>query len=245
MKNLLFIFSLSFIFLFSCSSENNDDTAIDDNSLVLVKKIETSEGFTMNLFYNENKLIETIAERNNFYSATKYTYAGSLISKIERYNENNQPTGYFESYEYNNNKLIKRKIYSNNNLVEEWNLTYINNKIRMYHPTNSEGEYWLYYLDSNNNVVKFETYYNNQVVQTSIITYDNKNNPYKNVLGLNLFINDWFEVSNNNQITATIETNSENYYSNHTYQYNPQNYPVSAIVFDSDDNSEVFYTYYY
>lgn len=247
MKNTLFILCVSFLLIFSCSSGDNDNpnSSTDENTSVLVQKFETSEGFTMDLYYNSNKLTETISESNNSYSLTKYTYAGDLISNIQKFNENNQPTGNFESYEYDGNKLVNRKIYSNNNLVEEWNLTYSNNIIRIERPTNSEGQYWLYYLDSNGNVIKSESYYNNQVSQTSNITYDNKNNPYKNILGLNLFINDWFEVSNNNQIAATLETNEESYFRNHTYQYDNQDYPVSAVVFNSEDSSEVLYTYYY
>ena len=68
MKNTLFILSVSFLILFSCSSGDDDNTSDspDENTLVLVKKIETSEGYIMDLFYNENKL-----KRKYFLTAQK------------------------------------------------------------------------------------------------------------------------------------------------------------------------------
>lgn len=245
MKKLLFILSISFLFLFSsCSGDDETMETNPDTNALLLKKLTSSTGWFIEFIYNDNKLNRLVHQDKSY---ILFTYADNLIIRTDDINSNGQPTGSKETYEYTNNKITKRNIYSENELVEVWLISYLDKKIKITRPEeNPNTNYTLLYLDSNENIIKSEFYVNGKVIESGIMTYDNKINPFRNMLGLNLFIQD-IEVSHNNLVSSTYRgSNGEvESYNTFTYEYNKFNYPISSIDFDSYDNSEVFYTYHY
>lgn len=244
MKKLLFILCITCYLLVSCSS--NDDEANDssngDNS-TLVKKITSTDGEFNEFVYDGNKLMRVIYQNGSY---SEFTYTGDLISSMFEYKANNKPGAYAESYEHSNGKLVGLKVYYNSELVESYNYTYLDgNSVKETDLIDDKVNRKLYF-DSNQNIIKQEYFWNNKIEETTVWTYDNKNNPFKNVIGLNFAMRsiDAYIDSKNN-IISFVQSGDENGKSTFEYQYNDQNFPTLATIFNTIDNSETLYTFQY
>jgi hypothetical protein len=142
---------------------------------------------------------------------------------------------------YSNNLLTQQKVYSNPNTLEKtYTFTYNSNNSITKSTANSSI---LYNLDNVGNIIERKEYYNNSLQNTYSYIYDQKNNPFKNVMGYNPLIFGpnlvlWSMSTNNVISQAGLSGFSNN------FQYNSQNYPVSCEIIRTGQ-APVIATYYY
>jgi len=249
MKKILYLISITFLLLQSCSSEDNSS----DNSPsqgVLVKNVLYSDGSYENYSYNGNKLLKVAWENG---SSRVFTYTGNLITRTEIRDANNTFNGEFDTMSYYNGQLIQVKNYYNNILICKDDITYNSDGTRTitemaynYITGIYEGTSFIkQYFDSVGNIIKIE-YINSTNVITTRYTYlyDTMNNPVKNITGITEYIyglgTDGGLVNNLIKSTRTFISGGFTVVTNYSYQYNEQGYPISGY-----DGSNTFQIYYY
>lgn len=246
MKKIIYLLSISFLMLQACSTSNNNSD--NSNSIILCKR-QLSGNAYFDYTYDGNKILTT---KFNGLLLFKYYYTGDLITKVESYdgnelsitsiftyNNNNQlisevglrylpePSGYRRTFSYNSNNTISTVEYSGtlslqNTIIQTGTITLINGEEA---------------ISSNLNI---ET----NTIFTRTKTYDDKNSPFKNILGADkLFLSSVFGFGGKRNPVSI--TNSYPTISNITinYQYNDQGYPLSQ--FSTNGNSTVSFQYFY
>lgn len=230
MKKSIFLL-LIFFTLFSCSKD--DDNIIKDDS-VLVKRIETSDGSFYTTFTYEGNMLVKISSSNGYYQI--YTYTGDLITHVDMYNSANMSRG-SEDLEYFNNKLYTIKKYGpDGKITGKAEFTYNSDESII---TCGATKYYLL----NGNIVKIEE----SLTNYCSYTYDNKNNPFKNIMGIksmNSFYDSEFIGNANNVLTITnpyFINHDETTQIQYTYEYNSQDYPISQTIVGSTIKLQYFY----
>lgn len=241
MKKLLSLFSAIALILSSCSSDSNDESI---PTPVLVTKIieEYNSVTTIREFtYDGAKLVtETISGGLKKY----YTYNGNLITHIVTKDNNEAITSEMFLEYYSNNK-IKSKIVRN---YDASNPNIAGFKTLYNHSTDNVVSGVVYYgtiTDQNNFSYNFKIYYNsnnqifrhedlnidNEVIQQYSFNYDNKNSPYKNIIGYQGFIfgDSWSHIGNNNtlEIRDMFANDFTDHSYLHSYDYNTLDYPLT------------------
>lgn len=201
--------------LFSCT---NDEKINDSKGLILLKKkvithsINDIESFTYE--YDRNKLV-SVKTDGGFVST--YTYTGNQITRIlETVNGNFQRSIDFTYAEGKIFSRIEKTSYAGTRTNFYTHNTDGSISIK-YSGNSSSGNSKLYL--QNGNIVKYE--YGGS---TYSYEFDNKNNPFKNVLGFNLLLepNDG-TFSPNNMTKYGGEGGEGDYYD---YKYNNEGYPT-------------------
>lgn len=232
MKKILCLLSAVLLGFTSCSKDDDNESS-DPVSSTLVKKrnyIDKDGVSSDNILYDGNK-ISSINYADG--SILKYTYTGDFITKIEDIDKGGKES-FITNYIYNNGKLdafieknYKTKFtYNVDGTVsyEQFNITTDVEK-----KTGTAGKYTF----KDGNLMKDET-------STSSIAYeyDNKNSDLKNVLGLNLLINDEASYPNNivkkNQVSGSLG-NVHTYIVTSAYKYNDSNFPTERVVTSQND----------
>lgn len=247
MKTNLFLSSLIFLSL-SCSSSDDEPEIVDPQYPVLVAKaIVDGEVYTVK--YDGIKILE----ESNSDGSDKfvYTYTGNLITQIKDYYDGSLSST--TDFTYDNDKLINVKkvgltLGSNTANTETRTYTYPNSttinctRIRNYTfaGTSQTDKSVIVYTVKNDDIISLkETYYHNNVLSgnvTETYTYDDKNNPYKNVLGFDKIelYNYWASndnLSSKKNLVLFTNTNtptssaSSGYKLVYTNSYNDKNYP--------------------
>jgi hypothetical protein len=240
MKKIIFLISLIFV-LYSCSTEDSSEDS-NNNEVVLLKKLEQSNDLDIEYYkYNGTKLnYVSIGDESGQIWRLQFTYSGDLITKTEWF-ENNQPTGEKDVNTYSNNKLSEVRIYSPGAILEYIeNYTYNSDgtvDIITEGFNGNSGGFVKIFIDSNNNTIK-KDYLGGYV---KLFEFDNKNNPYKNITGLNKIFSLGGRSVGNNNITKEIMPYGNKLFN---YQYNSQNYPISCELLETGQ-SPVVYTFYY
>ena len=240
MKTIFKIILLSLV-ITSCSNSDND---INPNALLLRKVV--SDGVEILVSYNGNKIerIETMST-NDGLDETLFYYTGDLITKIEeydgailatlkryQYDGQGNPVSFID---YNYNTKTSEKVILAYNLdgtltynLYKGNLVSQNNiSSRQSNATITNGE-----ITSLNEVDN--TYSGSPSDKTYKLTYDNKNTPFKNILGYEKIIlidrnfND-YGINHNNVKEITIDNLSGESYTSMTadIQYNSNNFPIN------------------
>ena len=240
MKNLLFIFSLSFLILFSCStnSENEDDSSTND--IFLIKQIVNTNGpEIVDFSYDGGKLLSITDEKGDKYV---FSYTNNLINKIEYFPaSNNYPTSRDELF-YTSNKLTLLKSYSSNELQEITNYEY-----------NSDGSILLTFndynngntivassklkviLDSSGNPIKTIGLEDDIETSNTTASYDTKKTPFNNIIGFDALLltgifGEWKTGNNLIEITTISEASQIVTTFKASYQYNSEGYPISGTL---------------
>ena len=255
MKKISLLLSIFAIAIVSCSKDEVTAPAPAPVLGVLPTRIENiSEGdgnSTANLTYNGNKIVEYSEPRNSVVYKTVFTYNGDLIVKGESFKGSVLEDS--DEYIYENNK-IKTILSLENRIDYQTNLPYVEKTKKVYtYNTNGtileeqfklvDGVYEnqnrtkLFTYNSTGNLIKSEensrsSYFNGttDVVTTSNYTYtyeyDNKNNPLKNITGLNkIGFSDTFSVNNVIKKTSTFSSTNDG-----VINPNPQPARVSEYV---------------
>ena len=232
MKKIILLLSVVLLAVVGCSK--SDSSTPTDPSLILPKKVinisNSPDGTsTSDLLYNGNKIIESSETRNGVLYKTVFTYNGDLIVKSESFRANISTD--IEEFIYNNN-VLTMKFDTENRIDSQTNLPYVKKtkKSYIYNPSGSIIEENFNFINNvyvtanrttlytflNGNLVSTvenNSYqYNNgtnNVTNTNKYTYtyeyDNKNNPLKNILGINK-ISFGVDSSVNNVIKKTSLT---------------------------------------
>lgn len=251
MKKNLFLSSLIFLSL-SCSSTDVEDGGPDPQYPFLVTKAIV-DGDVYTIKYDGVKILE----ESNTAGTSKfvYTYTGNVITQIKDYSNGSLSTT--TDFTYDNDKLINVKkvgitFGSNTTNTETRTYTYPNSttincsRIRNYtfagNPYTDKSD--IVYTVKGEDVISLkETYYHNNVLAgnlTETYAYDDKNNPYKNVLGFDKIelYNYWTSNDNlSSKKNLVLFTNantptssaSSSYKLVYTTSYNDKNYPNQII----------------
>ncbi len=251
MKKNLFLSSLIFLSL-SCSSTNDETIPGDPPYPILVTKaIVYGDVYTIK--YDGVKILEeSNADGSNKFV---YTYTGNAISQIKDYSNGSLRST--ADFTYDNEKLINVKevsttLGSNTINSETRTYTYPNSTtinctlIRNYTfagNSQTDKSIIVYTVKNGDIISSKETYYHNNVLAGNVsetYTYDEKNNPYKNVLGFDKIelYNPWTSNDNlsgkknlvlfTNANTPTGSAGSS-YKIVYTTSYNDKNYPNQII----------------
>ncbi|UPZ17898.1 hypothetical protein [Flavobacterium humidisoli] len=242
MKKLLCLLGAVLVTLTFCS--NNDCDPLKTPS-ALLKKISYPKPngtvYSETVAYDGNKIVSVTGD----YFMIKYTYSGGFIAKSEEFDENDQLV-YTDEYIYTDGKLA--------GIVEK--------------DADSANSYETKYLYNGDGTVSYEefavvpgnelksvnkgkyTFRDGNLIKDEgadfviLYEYDNKNHPYKNVLGYNLLLGDG-AASRNNVIKETRSSGSRAKVNKSVitsvYKYNSNNFPterVQSLLSGSSASSE-------
>lgn len=251
MKKQLCLFVVAALTLTSCSSEGNSE---DDANVVLPKTVSykysdaPGDNDSSTIIYDGNKIVSASYTAND---KEVYTYTGNLITKIEDFAEEGNISSKNE-ITYENGKLkidvlteiasdrtyISKRVYTYN---ANGTISFINYSVD---PTtkvetkSSEGILTFVNGNLTNKTENFESY-----TYTKTYEYDAKNNPFKNILGFNLLIDNETSASLNNvtKLTTVYKRGEEittNIF-NSVYEYNDKAYPTKQTQTDSSESDEI------
>jgi len=256
MKKLLCLFSASLLVLTSCSN-GDDSPTVDSTTAILPKKVIYTETdgtfFASEVTYNGNKIVSVIQDGDK----TNYTYTGDVITKIVELDVNNATDNIIE-YTYANGKVASfvesepgapskyKTIYTYNS---DGSVSYKASSIDI--ATNVENENSTGVLTfKDGNIIK-EVRTSNGFVNTTTHEYDTKNNAVKNVLGLNLLLDNEQFVSVNNVVKSTEVSSysdgggTSTYVYTNTYTYDANGFPTEWKSFDNDGKLTGTMQYFY
>lgn len=248
MKKLCFLL-IALFFIISCSS---DDSNTNSQPILLTEIVETVnyngniETHTYNFSYDGNRIISQYTENYQIL----FTYSGSLITKIEYLNNNT--ISHVEEFVYNSDQELinfKRFEYENNLDYYGQNVDYAHNSDGTVSYIKNTG-FLPNLTDTSTGTINFNS---EGLVETIVSStgytksyvYDSKNNPYKNILGIEkiLFTSDDGSSLIRNLITK-VETDSFSTYTvNSTYTYNTNDFPTESISNDGYETVTRQYTY--
>jgi hypothetical protein len=244
MKKTLFLV-IFFCLLSSCSSDSNSS----NSDAFLIKKIvsifnDTQQvALTSNYTYQGKKLKEVTFSRY----LVKYFYDGDLIVKTETYFDKNilitqsnytydsakrlvqTKTDYFASIEITNSRDTFDYNIDNTVDVKIFNTLFDSD----FDPNTIETEQLnstsKYYLGANNQILKTEDYLNNGT-EIRTFTSDSKNNPFKNIVGMNKLL--YENKSNFNVIAVDYSGLNEESHPDQIYNitYNANDFPITESI---------------
>ncbi|MDI1257256.1 MAG: hypothetical protein PSV16_14275 [Flavobacterium sp.] len=248
MKKLIYLFSFAAV-LASCAG--SDDANENTNpETMLVKKRVFNDGFetvTTNYTYNGQKLVKT-TDDNGMYS--KLTYTGDLITKWEWFDADDTSTE-VETFEYNASGQLTKYTdlyYDFEEEVEVYNYVH-----------NADGSISYTHYSGNSTVQSFDhdgvitaTQYSEHhedlgETYTNTFTFDDKNNPYKNVIGFDKIVfsegSDPAPLNFNNNVLSNIHSEYDDESGTFTYTYNAANFPLTQDELEADEHYTTTYTY--
>lgn len=238
----IFKIILLLLVITSCSNSDND---INPNGLLLRKVISDDSDITL-LFYNGIRIerMETMSANDGLYETIFY-YTGDLITKIEeydgatlssvlryQYDGQGNPISFID-YNYYNNTSEKVILTYNLDGTLTYNL-YKGNLVSQNNISSCQSNATL----TNGEITSFNevdnTYSGSPSNKTYTLTYDNKNTPFKNILGFEkiLLIDRYFwgfGVNHNNVKEITIDNLTGESYTSMIadIQYNSNNFPIN------------------
>jgi hypothetical protein len=248
MKKILCLFSaLTLVLISSCSSD--DSSSSDSSGIVLLKKtIRTdSDGLkiTTNFTYDGNKLVSIVDNSGD--GNTYYTYTNDLIIK-EVYKLPDGTVEQINTYEYDTNKRLV--VFVRSEPIDELGTKHV-------YIYNADGTISIKdYIGDDKSQTVFNgegkiTFTNGEITSITTdyspdkaYTYDDKNNPMKNVIGLDKIA---FEDSDASGIFHNIvsekDTESNEVVGTYVFTYNSDNYPVKSI--DTEHGEKTTTEYFY
>ncbi|MFQ6600673.1 hypothetical protein [Flavobacterium sp. C3NV] len=258
-KKLLCFLVTSLLVLTSCSNDDNNGT-IEPVKVITPKSItyqgENGENIDVNtLIYNGNKIVSASCLAYGRIMKTVFTYTGNLITKTEGFTDDQLFSTTL--YTYDNGKLKEESYFLPTQLEDAfyYKKVYTHNSdntisYKVYrHENPAEPEDGIHTLTfTNGNLVKSKTEYSDLNPYYKYVyeyKYDNKNNPLKNILGLDLILLEGGVVSGHDMFngdfgindfglnnisekitTVTSEVGVETYVEKLTYKYDENGYPT-------------------
>lgn len=254
MKKILCLFSaLSLVLISSCSS---DDSSSNESSILIKKIVEIDNDnttFTVEYTYDGKKLIKEVGKEEGYSNVINYTYNGDLITKMSETDDD----GLISTTEltYDGNKLKTMLVTEKNS-----NGTYIN-KTTYTHNSDGSVSYSRVSVDpvtkeESNTVLGKLTYTSGNLVKeesgtglslmTIVYEYDTKNNPYKNVTGAELLLdNSEIGYSKHNKIKETTASAYSDRVSSSTFIYDGNDFPTESKSFDKTGKLEGTTQFFY
>lgn len=226
---------------------NNDDNNIDSNSAITAQLPKTinNDGIVSTVTYNGTKIVSIVASSANISSRT-FTYTGdNIVTQVYVYGNTISTTGYVYD---SNNKLVTSNYWSNggkgSTMTSSGRDVYTYNTdgtVTKQRYTYSDGVYvaesgFLKMTYQNGNEVKGE-FISTATGQTSslwVAEFDTKNNPFKNVTGMNKIIggSSWSNTNNWTKLTTTATETTDSLVRSYNYTYDAQGYPLNVQLTD-------------
>ena len=256
MKKLIYLLSITFLMLQSCSSGNESVDSGDNNNPngeVLLKRIETLNGDVGLFNYVEGNKLSTLTTKSGEI-INKITYTGNQITYIE------WPSEQIVAFTYDGDKIIQEKVYSiganNSNKLEETSDYIYNsdgsitiNSLDNTSTQNGNKSKEILLFDTSGNLIKIERSYfsNNSYLNgsTTYYEYDSNNSPYKNIRGNKVVLSNLFRSPYKNNLVKETSIYSSVTTIEYTakYKYNSNGYPISSESLANGYTS--FLSYYY
>ncbi len=251
MKKFILLFIL-LPFLNSCSSEDS----ASNSSVFLLKKaiavsnISPSFNTVFDYKYNGRKMDKiTIGDVE-----IRYMYVGDLITKSERYTNNQLTSRVLLTYDSNDRLTSEMYHYDlTNNLAEKYQYTYnadgTVNYSRLDGNLTSQNnllQTGKIYLNANQEPYQLDIYSQGNLIRRFVYTYGNKKSAFYNVIGLNKQVIRSPDRSLRNHLSTQIYDGNNNLISSATYTsvFNAEDFPVDlTTVFDN--NPPTFSQYFY
>lgn len=250
MRKIVPLLSLLFVLFQSCSSSDSDSTS--QNAILIKRIVQTTPQveYVTDFTYDGLKMVESKESTTNFLRRGVYTYTGDLVTKIE----------YFDI----DDALIETRIFNyntENKITSMLKLLYLSESgTRVTFTHNSDGSvtaigYSGDLINQNvleyNNTITFSNGEISSMVQnmgnlTLNCSYDNKNNPFKNVIGFDeiAYANDGFFATaiNHNLIQNNLsQPGIPVFTTNYNFTYNSNDFPLTQTT----DSAGVLITYTY
>ncbi|MCV2486534.1 hypothetical protein OD917_16495 [Flavobacterium sp. SH_e] len=246
MKKILCLFGAFTLLLTSCSS---DDSSSDSSNVVLLKKnvITNSDGekYTITYNYNGNKIVSAIDDSGelNIY----YTYTGDLITKME-YKNPDGSIDQINNYSYNAEGKLVTFVRIEPNMDWGHKEVYTYNADGTVTAQSFSGDGTTQTLEGTTNTIKFVNGEVSEIISEDAswenhkYTYDNKNNATKNILGMDkiAFIDG---EANGVKFNILTDTSEGDLWTNSTFTYNENGYPVKEVDTGSDSLGTIEYFY--
>lgn len=248
MKKIIFALSTVCLLFASCTG-NDDENNTNESGVLLKKTVEVDsdgDAFVRNYNYDGNKLVDLSDEDGKIV----FTYTGNLITKMD-YKDVNGVSYQVDTFTYENDKLMSyvsiepleqvgRKevyVYNSDGTV---NINTFSGNLTSQTQAGGTGKVFF----ANGEISKIQTTIG-LVTETTNYTYDSKNNPQKNILGLDklAFINGEGDGVLRNILSEVFV--SEDYTDTFTYQYTytPANYPATSVETYEGDITTTTYFY--
>ena len=234
MKKIVAFLSLCAITFTSCDGDDNL-TPYDPNSsqgAIVQKIIETDdlgESLTVNFNYDGNK-IESFVDSDA--GSGVFTYTGDLLTRIDYYEGPSLSESDIFTYNSSGKIISHKMLVHGSDYAEREDFTHNADGTVSYaafwgsllEQPNANGQGKFFFTDGE--LSKKETYDGAIILSSETYTYDAKNNPWKNVLGLNQAFLFQGEVAGiNRNLTATSGTTDPHSIS---YTYNTANFPETS-----------------
>ena len=235
------------VFVLGCTKD--DKANFSDTTLckkVIVMDSNGEEMKTYDYTYDGNKLLKRTESTNNIdFKEIRYFYTNNLISHINvDYIDNPFPyyVDYDSYYTYNKTgQLIKEENNMENGIEGNTQIIYAFNEDKTITAN--------YYEGSVLSVSNSFTILNNDFIKATNATfsYDDKNSPFKNIIGNNPLISPILPESNilftgtNHNCT---KINGTGYSVDCKYQYDLENYPIKVSISDNYNTTETYYFFY-
>lgn len=247
------LFGIAFILL-SCDRNTEIGNNPEEIIPVLATKIinNDAEGtFGVNFKYDGDKLLEEIYSSGDKKS---YTYDGNNIIKTV-ITSSNGIIYETQTFTYKNDKLSTKEILKNyDNVKSTYTYTWLNNneskcEIVAVWPDCTYYESIDYFYNSGNLIKTISRSSVGGTITTNY-EYDDKNNFYKNILGLSKALiddpissqNNVLKINSSQSIYYDGSTHLSNFSDVYSYEYNSNNYPLKRIT---NNNSNLYTTYTY
>lgn len=219
------------------TSCNNDD---DNSTPILVTQIIVTSQYngatttsTTNFTYDGNKIVRQTTANSDDYST--FTYTGDFITKVEHYQSGALYSEDFYTYDSEDRlATYEQNLYDdpNNTYIAKCEYTYnANGTVAFsynhgYFPTPSYSYTGLIQLNAEGAVTQIGT----SSGVTYSYTYDDKNSPFKNILGIDklFFEGSYANPFLRNFLTEVTDNNNSTYTTSHTYTYNSDNFPIQS-----------------
>lgn len=239
------------LLIFACSGDDSSD-----NNSINYKLVDTYQYSYVDNDPNSNNF------GNLYEGVVSYSYDGNKLLNIT-----DDESGEFVNYTYNEDNLISA-VYPSGGDVAEFEYdnqgrisVYTYTDVDDHSPGQPEVDVANFAYNQDGSVVQtwqggvgqsgspffFDQNGNITTAMEENYTYDNKNNPFKNILGHSFFVNFWYQTIyslgagiNNNMITAGNENNI------FFYTYDDDDYPItinSPNGYNYQSNIQINITY--
>lgn len=232
MRKVLLFFVASAFVLQSCASDDSGNQPTE-GGVLLQSTVQTtgSDSYTTNYTYNGNKIASSVIENGD---TTLYSYTGNQITSIEVQNANGVTSYEFE-FTYSGGHMVEAKrtqtglgivmlqTFAYPNATTITGQTFIGDE-------NSQDQLLydqVYTIGSNGEISTLANTASGSTTTYSY-TYDDKNNPFKNVVGWSDLL--LLQGVDHNILTTSSSTNGNVTGSESaTYTYNTDDYPATSI----------------
>ena len=261
MKKFLCLFGALSLLLTSCSSNDDYNPEEDEQQqeqpgngngtdTVLLKKTITTDSdghkTTAIYTYNGNKIVSIVDDSGDVNQY--YTYTGDLITKLE-YKYPDGTIDQVNTYKYNAEGKLVIFVRVEPETDGDWGhkevYTYNADGTVTAQSYSGDGESQT--MPGTANTIKFVNGEVSEIISESSweehkYTYDNKNNPEKNIVGMDkiAFIDG---EGNGVKFNILTDTSEDDLWTNSTFTYNAAGYPTKEVDTGSDSlgTTEFFY----